>query len=137
VNRSDFQLLAETRVREAKALIDAGLFDGAYYLCGYAVECGLKACIANATQAGEFPDKTKVNKSYTHELDTLLGVAGLRTTLDTASASNPAIELNWKIAVDWNEEARYLRHTDAEARELYEAVTDPATGVLTWLKAHW
>ena len=45
ISRSDFQWLAKTRIREAKALLDNGLFDGAYYLAGYAVECALKACI--------------------------------------------------------------------------------------------
>ena len=46
VNRWEFRELATLRLAEAKALLDAGLPDGAYYLAGYAVECGLKACIA-------------------------------------------------------------------------------------------
>jgi len=40
-------------------LLRLGLFDGAYYLAGYAVECALKACIAKGTQRFEFPDKRK------------------------------------------------------------------------------
>lgn len=48
--RKDFQDLAMVRVREAEMLLAAGLFDGAYYLAGLAVECALKACIAKATQ---------------------------------------------------------------------------------------
>jgi hypothetical protein len=34
VNRKDLQLLARTRLAEAKALMGAGFPDGAYYLAG-------------------------------------------------------------------------------------------------------
>lgn len=43
LSRSDFQRLADVRIAEAKVLLDAGMWDGAYYLAGYAVECALKA----------------------------------------------------------------------------------------------
>jgi HEPN domain-containing protein len=33
-------------------LLEAGLYAGAYYLAGYAVECALKACIAKKTARG-------------------------------------------------------------------------------------
>jgi len=49
MNRGDFQQLAEEHLRHAKALLDAGLYSGAYYMCGYAVECALKACISRKT----------------------------------------------------------------------------------------
>src|SRR5919106_3680906 len=44
----------------------AGEPSGAYYLAGYAVECGLKACIAKQVRRHEFPDRTTVNQSHTH-----------------------------------------------------------------------
>jgi HEPN domain-containing protein len=50
MNREDFQQLAESRLKEARALLTAELPDGAYYLAGYAIECALKACIAKRTQ---------------------------------------------------------------------------------------
>ena len=49
MNRNDFQQLADVRINEAEALLVQGKYDGAYYLAGYAVECGLKACIAKLT----------------------------------------------------------------------------------------
>lgn len=55
VDRRDLHVLSRIRLKEAKALLDAGLYDGAYYLAGYAVECGLKACIAKKTKRHEFP----------------------------------------------------------------------------------
>jgi HEPN domain-containing protein len=68
MNRTDLQEIAEIRLRESKALLAAGLFDGTYYLAGYAVECALKACIAKRTQEHDFPDKKLVNDSHTHDL---------------------------------------------------------------------
>jgi hypothetical protein len=38
MNRRGLQELAELRASEAKALLDAGVYDGAYYLAGYAVD---------------------------------------------------------------------------------------------------
>ena len=49
VDRKDLQELSKVRLKEATALLKLGLFDGAYYLAGYAVECALKACIAKGT----------------------------------------------------------------------------------------
>jgi HEPN domain-containing protein len=71
------QVLARTRLKEAKTLLGADHPDGAYFLAGYAVECGLKACIAGKTQRHEFPDKKIVNASYTHNLKELVKVANL------------------------------------------------------------
>jgi HEPN domain len=64
VDRKDFQELAKVRLKEANALFRLGLYDGAYYLAGYAVECALKACIAKGTRRYEFPDKKRVEDSY-------------------------------------------------------------------------
>jgi HEPN domain-containing protein len=75
MNRADFQQLAELRLREAQALLAAGLPDGAYYLAGYSVECALKACISKRTQLHDFPDKKLVNDSHTHNLKELLRLA--------------------------------------------------------------
>lgn len=54
--RSDLQRLAETRLREARTLFEAGHYAGAYYLAGYVVELSLKACIAKQFKAEVIPD---------------------------------------------------------------------------------
>ncbi len=43
MDRKDLQDLSKVRLKEATALLKAGLFGGAYYLAGYAVECALKS----------------------------------------------------------------------------------------------
>ena len=45
MTRADFQKLANERVADARALLAARRWGGAYYLAGYAVECGLKSCV--------------------------------------------------------------------------------------------
>ena len=89
MNRTDFQEIAELRLRESRALLDAGFPGGAYYLAGYAVECALKACIAKRTQEHDFPDKKLVNDSHTHNLKELLRLAELKTELDSVLDANP------------------------------------------------
>ena len=57
--RSDFRILSETRLEEARLLLKGRRHLGAYYLAGYAVECALKACIAKQRKRFEFPPKRK------------------------------------------------------------------------------
>ena len=45
MDRLQWQQLAERWLVDAKALLDAHRWSAAYYLAGYAVECGLKACV--------------------------------------------------------------------------------------------
>lgn len=82
MNRREFQDLARIRLSEAKSLLSAGFPDAAYYLAGYAVECGLKACIAKGTHRFDFPDKRNVDASHTHNLRDLVRVANLEKIRD-------------------------------------------------------
>jgi len=133
------QQLAEDRVADAKALLDAGRWSGASYLAGYAVECALKACLAKQTQRHDFPDKSLAQKALTHDLLELVDLAGLKLQLklDGTPAANPQLGVNWQFAKDWSEKARCDQKLEAQARGLYEAVIDPITGVLPWIKLHW
>ncbi len=71
--RSDFRQLAEVRLLEAKALLDLGKWDGSYYLAGYAVELGLKACIIRLLMATDaFPEKEYSKNCYTHDVEKLV-----------------------------------------------------------------
>jgi hypothetical protein len=45
VNRTELRRLAEDRVLDVEALLKDSRWSGAYYLSGYAVECGLKAYV--------------------------------------------------------------------------------------------
>ncbi|MGO8752313.1 MAG: hypothetical protein ACLQNE_40765 [Thermoguttaceae bacterium] len=139
MNRADLQQLADLRIVEAHALLTlpAPMPDGAYYLAGYAVECGLKACIAGGYGPEPWPEKDFVAKCHTHKILELIRLAGLEPVLAAAVAANPALATNLTIVKDWSESSRYERHSQAEAQELYDAITDAANGVLPWIKVRW
>jgi HEPN domain-containing protein len=138
VNQREFQVLAEVRIIEAEVLLNQGKADGAYYLAGYSVECGLKACIAKLTQQGDFPPKPDLIRNYySHDIEKLLKTAGLTAERDADASADPDLEANWGVVKDWNEESRYVHKTQAKARELIAAITDAVHGVLPWIKQRW
>jgi HEPN domain-containing protein len=136
VNRADFQELADVRIAEAKVLLDQGMYNGAYYLAGYAVECALKACIAKRTNQYDFPLK-KASDYYTHEIAPLVTYAGLADDRKDATDVNNDQRTNWSVVLKWTEKSRYGRNTESDARDLYNAITDPAHGVVPWIKVRW
>ncbi len=134
VNRGEWQRLSAMREREAKVLLDAGEYAGAYYLCGYAVECALKACIVRGLPAESMPEKKDVDRFYTHDLDQLLTLAKLRD----AFLTDEDRKIDWNIVTDWNERARYRNDiTGAQAASLYRICTESTIGVLPWLRTVW
>ena len=138
VNRKDFQDLADVRIAEAELLLKGGCFDGAYYLAGYAVECALKACIAKLTKDHDFPPPRKVVEDcYTHNIETLVKAAGLDIERRDAINNDTDLGENWSIVKDWTEASRYNRQSEEDARKLFEAITNTASGVLPWIKARW
>jgi hypothetical protein len=140
VDRADFQRLANERIADARALLAARRWAAAYYLAGYAVECGLKACILRrlATAADVvFEDRRYSEKCWTHNLAQLLDLAGLTAALAADAAADPALQNYWDTVKDWNESSRYARKTKADAEVLFDAITDKKHGVLSWIKARW
>ena len=81
IAKKDLQTLAETRLGDAQLLLRTGRYSAAYYLAGYAVELGIKACIAGVFQADMIPEKSFVNAVYSHKLDELVGLAGIKGQL--------------------------------------------------------
>jgi len=137
MNRNDLRELALIRLKEARVLLKNGNYEGAYYICGYVVECGLKACIAKHTKRHDFPDKQTVDESYTHVLTKLVKIAGLGPNLDGEIKNNPNFAVNWTIVKDWSEASRYEKHTGKEAQVLYFAIANRKQGVLQWIKQYW
>jgi HEPN domain-containing protein len=138
MNRADFRKLAIDRIADAKVLLAARRWAAAYYLAGYAVECGLKSCvIAYLMRTDQFPEKRFSEQCWTHSLRQLLALAGLKADLDAASTADPDLLANLEIVKDWSESSRYARTTKVKAEELYDAITDKKHGVLSWIKGHW
>jgi hypothetical protein len=137
MNRDDFQKLSRLRQAEASALLKAKHYPGAYYLLGYSVECGLKACIAKKTVRYDFPTKN-AKDFYTHDLVALLKLSELESALKQEVASNPVFEVNWALVRLWSERSRYENHrTLQEAADLHAACVSRKNGVLTWIRKQW
>jgi hypothetical protein len=64
-------------------------------------------------------------------------LANLDTAFDAAILGNPQLLSNWNTAEDWEETSRYRQKGQAEAEKMCEAIADPQSGVLTWIRLHW
>lgn len=137
MHRSEWQTLARTRLRESAALISASEWSGAYYLGGYAVEAGLKACLVRQFRSNAMPDKNLVQKAHTHSLTELVKLSSLETSLNSAFEGDPLFQINWAVAKDWNETSRYRVWAERDAKDLVEAIANRQHGVLKWVRQHW
>jgi HEPN domain-containing protein len=138
LTRQSFQSLAKTRLDEAKLLLNHGMYAGAYYLAGYAVECALKACVANLFKVEEFPSRRFSKECYIHALDDLVRLARVEQDHVAELNASPEFSANWAIIKDWTEESRYHEtRTEKEARELFDAISDSTHGVMQWIGRYW
>jgi HEPN domain-containing protein len=140
VTRLEWQQLAERWLVDAKHLLDNHRWSAAYYVAGYALECGLKACVlvrVAATPEVILEDKKFSEKCWTHTILDLVKMAGLETTRATDAAANPRLARNWQVVKDWSEKARYQTTSHQKAKKLHDAITDHTNGVMQWIRAHW
>ena len=101
----ELENIALARLEDARALLAAGRFDGATYLCGYAVEVALKARICTTLRWQGFPNTRREFEGFrsfqTHELDVLLRLSG----------QEPRIKQDhfgvWNKVATWKPETRY------------------------------
>ena len=137
MTRKEFQALTRMRLRDARTLLRSGNQEGAYYLSGLAIECGLKSAIARKTNRHDFPLEAGFvkDKVYTHDLSKLLAAAGLESILITDAANNPRLRTSWAVVKDWKVESRY-RVGGLNGEALYSAVAG-RNGVLRWLRQYW
>ena len=126
VNRAELQRLAEERVLDAEVLLKEKRWSAAYYLAGYAVECGLKSCVLVYIENTGiiFQDRKFAGNCWTHDIEELVKLAGLERERGVDVSANSDLGTNWLIVKDWNEVARYQGWTEPEVRSLYNAVAD-------------
>ena len=102
---SELRRIARDRLADAEALARAKRYDGAIYLCGYAVEVQLKYRICKTLGWLAFPDTPKEFSSYrsfqTHDLDVLLHLSGREARIKTKML------VDWSVVATWDPAARY------------------------------
>ena len=136
-SRDSFQGLSDGKIADALLLLRNKRCSNAYYLAGYAIETGLKAALCKVFFAECLPDLKFVKSVYTHDLQTLMKLAGLSQALDQSTKRDPELASNWSTILQWSETSRYEMVDEFKAAEMVHAVADPTHGVLQWLKQHW
>jgi HEPN domain-containing protein len=139
VNRTELQQLARDRVEDARVLLDNSRWTAAYYLAGYAVETALKACILRFVEETGviFTDKKFAERCWTHRIEDLVKQANLEPVRGQDIGANATLGSYWGVAEAWTEVSRYQQKTEADARDLFEAVTSDPDGVFRWIQQHW
>jgi HEPN domain-containing protein len=137
MNRVDLHRLSNARMRESRVLFSAGEYSGAYYLAGYAVECGLKACLAKRVKRHDFPDLKDSKRAFTHNLADLEKLASVDNQMSATRQGNPELKARWEVVCRWSEESRYYTWTKDAAETLIDAVSKRKAGVLPWIKRYW
>lgn len=137
---SDFRKLADERLKDAEELLGIKRWSCAYYISGYAVECILKAIIIREVeQTGILFDDRKdaasrIEKFFSHDLKQLLSTASLDPDFGLAQQADHLLKRNWEIVTGWKESSRYQLKGQAEAEELFRAISDDPHGVMIWLQ---
>lgn len=112
--------LIEEKLADAQALYESGRYDGAFYICGYAVEIGLKKKICETLGWDEYPgngkDPSKYTSFKTHDLEVLLSLSGVEKRKVSFMAE-------WSIIMKWNPEIRYSseKQTPQDVKLMIEA----------------
>lgn len=102
---ADLDVLAQERLDDARALFDAGRYDGAQYMCGYAIEMKLKSRICKTHGWPKYPPdalKGEFSKALkTHNLADLLLFASPEPTIEMEKTAE------WSVVSVWNPDQRY------------------------------
>ena len=102
---SELQNIAQERLKESEVLFGANRYDGAMYLCGYAVELTLKARICQTLGWSGYPSTRKEFQSYqsfrTHNLEVLLTLSGIKNKIKASFLTE------WSVVASWDTEMRY------------------------------
>jgi hypothetical protein len=134
--RVTLQRLAIAKVEYVRLFFENGRYSNAYYLYGYAVELGLKACIARQIIAETIPDKVILNRFLTHRIADLVTLAGLAAVLQERRRDTE-FDVRWAVVAEWSEEARYVLTDVVVATAMHDAIEHAEHGIVEWLKQYW
>jgi len=105
ISRLELRKIARARLKDAEILFNAKRYDGAAYICGYAVELKLKDRICQTLKWAGYPSTNKEFNDYrsfkTHDLNVLLHLSGIEDKIKTHFL------VDWSNVLNWNPEARY------------------------------
>lgn len=114
---ADLLRLSRVRRDDAVALLQAGRYDGAIYMCGYAIELALKARICKTLKWTAFPDDSNFRSLKTHSLEVLLRFSGVEQKIKRRAL------IPWSIVKTWTPELRYDYTSTATAQSAQHMIT--------------
>ena len=121
ISRQQLRKIARARLQDAQVLRRARRYDGAVYLCGYAVEIALEARICRALRWPAFPEDNREFEGYqslrTHRLDVLLRFSGMEARVKTSMMAE------WSLVEMWRPEMRYRRVGTTGRRDAADMIT--------------
>ena len=119
---TELRKIARERLADANALFESGRYDGAIYLCGYAVEISLKYRICKTLRWAGYPDTRAEFERYqsfrTHDLRVLLHLSGREAKIKASMFTE------WSTVAAWDPAARYEsggEASEAKAERMLEA----------------
>ena len=127
--KDELKRVARARLSDARALLDASRFDGAVYLCGYAIEVALKARICQNLRWPEYIVGGKYHSLKTHDLDVLLSFSGTEAYTKTQDLAE------WNEVCEWDPEVRYEAIGTALPARAERMVAAAKTLLEYWLRA--
>ena len=137
MDRVALQIMAQAKLDDAELLFAHGRFSNSYYLFGYAAELAIKARIAPLFRADTIPDRKLVLDVYSHDLNKLIGVAGLTDELLVDLKKSQRFADNWSTVSSWTEASRYAIVDPNSSAEMRTAMMNAEEGVFRWLRARW
>ncbi|MBU0667841.1 HEPN domain-containing protein [Patescibacteria group bacterium] len=111
--KKDIKKKSQEMLRDAEILFDNKRYDGAVYICGYALELGLKNCICKRLNWSEYPISQKYKSFRTHDFDVLLNLTGKGGKIKTQFFAEWAVSLTWKPENRYYK-ARIIKKGDAQ-----------------------
>jgi HEPN domain-containing protein len=120
ISTIELKKIASARLKDAEVLYKDSRYDGAVYLCGYAIEITLKAKICKTLKWGGFPSTNSEFKGLqsfkTHSLELLLSLSGQEVKIKTGYLAD------WSIVVNWDSETRYSVIGTATKTDAYNII---------------
>jgi hypothetical protein len=105
LTRTELRRIARARLQDARVLLRGRRYDGAFYLCGYAVELALKARICTVLRWQGFPSTPAEFQGLAsfkvHDLKTLLHLTDREARIKASRSPE------WSVVLGWNPEVRY------------------------------
>lgn len=132
----EWEALARDEMGAAVDMLSVRRWKQAYNSAGIAVECALKCYIMKKEGLNRWPTRHERRELYTHDLENLLGIAGLEDNFnDDLLSANPSDHAQaWVIIKDWDIKMRYhVPNTfpQAVAESAVEAIDK--MGLVEWL----